>query len=266
LVCDRIDGAQLAGSRDWLDRDNVAGVIKSYRYKPASLNNEYKGRYLAHLLHEAGVHASPGGTSMLMTQPPKQVPIKKLDRIFLMPGFAAHGHQGGCEHTRIDWDRPRRFDAHFRGTMSYSGSEVETHRKLCQHSLAAYGGPRIVGASIRYEHYLAEMLDSRVVVSPWGCGEPCHRDYEAMLLGAVLVKPFTNHVDCWPDIYRPGNTYLSCMLDFSDLHDRIRFVRDNWASFRDMRIRNRHLVMMSRTRDYRAERIAEAFKGALDGL
>jgi len=263
LVCDRIDGAQLAGSRDWLDRDNVVGVIKSYRYKPAYLNNQYKGRYLAHLLHEAGVRASPRGKSMLMMKLPKQVPQEKLNRIFLMPGFAAHGHQGGCEQMWVDWDRPRRHDAHFRGTMSYSGSEVETHRNLCMQALASYKGAAVYGASIHYEHYLAEMLESRTVVSPWGCGEPCHRDYEAMLLGAVLIKPQTDHVDCWPDIYRVGFTYVACNLDFSDLHDKIRYVCDNWDSFRERRIRNRELVIESRTREYRANRLAESFRRAL---
>ena len=145
--------------------------------------------------------------------------------------------------------------------MSYSGSEVETHRKLCVQSLRSYNGNAVTGASIPYEQYLAEMLDSMAVVSPWGCGEPCHRDYEAMLLGAVLIKPRTDHVDCWPDIYRAWDTYVPCKLDFSDLHERIHQVRDNWSSFRHMRIRNRQLVMASRTRDYRARRLAESFGG-----
>jgi len=83
-----------------------------------------------------------------------------------------------------------------------------------------------------------------------------------MLLGAVLIKPRSDHVECWPDIYQ-GKYYVPCEHDFSDLHDRIRFVKDNWSSLRQMRVRCRRLIMETRTPDYVADKMVALFQKVL---
>jgi hypothetical protein len=65
--------------------------------------------------------------------------------------------------------------------------------------------------------YLDEMLHSRIVVSPFGYGELCWRDFEAILCGALLVKPDTSHLRTMPDLLVPGETYLPVAWDFSNL-------------------------------------------------
>jgi hypothetical protein len=64
-------------------------------------------------------------------------------------------------------------------------------------------------ARVGSKRYLAELLLSRVVVSPFGWGEVCFRDYEAVAAGCLLVKPSMDHVRTQPDIYRAGQTYVS---------------------------------------------------------
>ena len=264
LVCDRIDGSQLAGSREWLDRPNVLGAMKSYRYRTPELNNQYKGRYLAHLLSAAGIKSKPGGKSMKLTGEPKQLTTEQLGRIHLMYGFGSHEHVGGCAKQDINFDVPRPFDVHFAGTLSYSGSEVEVHRELAVKVTKAYKGSIACagGNTMRCNVYRELMLRSKAVVSPWGCGEACHRDYEAMLLGAVLIKPRSDHVECWPDIYQ-DEYYVPCEHDFSDLHDRIRFVKENWSSLRQMRVRCRRLIVETRTPDYVADKMVALFQKVL---
>ena len=39
----------------------------------------------------------------------------------------------------------------------------------------------------------------------------------AILAGSVLVKPSMEHLDCFCDIYRPGETYVPVNWDLSDL-------------------------------------------------
>lgn len=65
--------------------------------------------------------------------------------------------------------------------------------------------------------YLKEMQASAVCLSPFGYGELCWRDIEAILTGAVLVKPDMSHLDTLPDLYAAGETYLPVRWDFSDL-------------------------------------------------
>jgi len=65
--------------------------------------------------------------------------------------------------------------------------------------------------------YYEEMLRSRVCVSPFGYGEICWRDFEAVLCGCVLVKPDMSHVETEPDIFVPNETYVPVRWDYADL-------------------------------------------------
>ena len=72
---------------------------------------------------------------------------------------------------------------------------------------------------VSQEQYYAEMLRSRICVSPFGYGELCWRDFEAVLCGCLLVKPSMSHVRTYPDIFVPGETYAPVKWDYSDLSE-----------------------------------------------
>jgi len=76
---------------------------------------------------------------------------------------------------------------------------------------------------VRGTRYRMEMFVSRIVVSPFGWGEVCFRDYEAVCAGALLVKPDMSHLKTNPDIFAADETYVPVQWDLSDLCDRIRW-------------------------------------------
>ncbi len=69
------------------------------------------------------------------------------------------------------------------------------------------------------DEYYAEMQRSTICVSPFGYGEICWRDFEAILCGCLLVKPDMGHVETAPDIFVPGVTYAPVRWDYADLPD-----------------------------------------------
>lgn len=263
LMVDRIDGAQLAQARPWMDYPNVVGVMKGYRFKPARLNNKHRGRYSAFVLKQTGVLATK--KSMVANGEPSQLSAEALKRIYLMYGFAAYGHLDGCVNQPVDMRSRRRYDIHFLATMTYSGSEIETHRRMALEQMRQWQGP-VFGSSghrVQCGTFRTKMAQSHTVISPWGCGEACHRDYEAWLLGAVLIKPNTDYVECWGPQFKTGDTYIECRPDFSDLHRRVQWVKDNWRDLLPMRERCRQMVLESRNRDYMATRMAGIFHAVM---
>jgi Glycosyl transferases group 1 len=70
---------------------------------------------------------------------------------------------------------------------------------------------------VPHEVYYDEMRRSRVCVSPFGYGEICWRDFEAVVCGCVLVKPDMSHVETDPDIFVPEETYVPVRWDYADL-------------------------------------------------
>jgi hypothetical protein len=78
--------------------------------------------------------------------------------------------------------------------------------------------------------YDQEMLRSRLCVSPFGYGEICWRDFEAILCGCLLVKPDMSHLQTLPDLFEAGVTYVPVRWDYADLAERCEpFLADEAA-------------------------------------
>jgi len=56
--------------------------------------------------------------------------------------------------------------------------------------------------------YLKNVRISKSIVSPFGWGEICYRDFETFIAGAALIKPNINHINTWPDLFVENETYI----------------------------------------------------------
>ena len=85
----------------------------------------------------------------------------------------------------------------------------------------------LTGNVSQYRYY-RELKDSKIVLSPFGWGEVCFRDFEAILAGALLFKPDMSHLVTWPNIYIPHETYVPLKWDGSDLLEQTeRYLNDS---------------------------------------
>jgi hypothetical protein len=75
--------------------------------------------------------------------------------------------------------------------------------------------------------FLRELSRTRLAISPFGWGEINLRDYEAFIAGAALVKPDMGHLETWPDLYAPGETYIPFRWDLSDVAETVARARDD---------------------------------------
>lgn len=255
VILERIDGAQLGASRKWI-RD-VAGVLKGYNLKPAALHNFYRGRAHVHQLKAAGISAPH---SQAHDGQPEPLSDADLAKIHVFYGFGAYQKHERLWDMQVDFGAGRTHAVHFAGTVNYNGSEIETHRKLAASVAHSIGGIGEYGRALRVGDYIQTMLESRTVLCPFGWGEAAHRDYEAWLLGAIVIKPDCSTVDSWPEVYVPNVTYIECKADWSDAPEIVGYVSRNWNAFRSMRERNRQMALDAG----RPDKIAERFKTLLE--
>jgi hypothetical protein len=80
--------------------------------------------------------------------------------------------------------------------------------------------------------YHSLMRRSKICISPFGDGEICWRDFEAIVNGAILVKPDMSYINTWPDVYKPMETYIPIKLDLSDLEEVIFRVTNNYSKYK----------------------------------
>lgn len=116
---------------------------------------------------------------------------------------------------------PRPIDLHARIATGGSGW-YQAMRGEC--AKAAGSLDRVhsaTGTGINLIRYLREMRQSKICFSPFGYGEVCWRDFEAVASGAVLLKPDMAHVRTDPDIFVPYETYMPVAWDLSDFAEKI---------------------------------------------
>ncbi|MCX7025040.1 MAG: glycosyltransferase [Spirochaetes bacterium] len=89
------------------------------------------------------------------------------------------------------------------------------------------GVPEFLTGTVSQRRFNAEMTMSKIVLSPFGWGELCLRDFEAVISGALLLKPDMSHLETWPDIFIPGETYVPFDWDAAELVGRAEFYLAN---------------------------------------
>ena len=112
------------------------------------------------------------------------------------------------------------------------------------------------------EQYYDELLRSRICVSPFGYGEVCGRDTEAILGGCLLVKPDMSHIRSLPDFYVSGETYVPVRWDYADLAETCEYYLDQEEE-RARIAANAYRVLAD---SFRADSFVERFANLLEPL
>lgn len=106
------------------------------------------------------------------------------------------------------------------------------HRNLALKELSEMASEHMIVAThlkIPWDGYLNELRISKITVSPFGWGEVCHRDFEAVIGGSLLIKPSVEHLNTLPNIYVSEKTYVPVKWDFSDLKEKCDYFIRNHA-------------------------------------
>ncbi|CDO06997.1 hypothetical protein C1S82_28260 [Mycolicibacterium cosmeticum] len=127
--------------------------------------------------------------------------------------------------TFVDPRASRSFAAHFRGSAWSTAAgwqRAKTRELLLRRDDLTHPD---VGTKVSHAEYIAEIRHSRTVISPFGWGEICTRDFEAFAYGATLLKPSVEHMETFPNWYRAWDTYVPIDWDFEDFDHVLDGVR-----------------------------------------
>lgn len=84
-----------------------------------------------------------------------------------------------------------------------------------------------ISKRIPKSEFIKEGQDARSILSPFGWGEICGRDFEAFVYGACMIKQDMSHCETYPDAYQPYVTYVPLKWDFSDFKDKVLKARSD---------------------------------------
>ena len=153
------------------------------------------------------------------------VPPNFLSKVKLGPGFlTAPSMLPVFESKDIPSLMNRNIDVHARLGAKEGIPWYHSMRKDSIKSIGRLNGVNLVqGTGVPKKHFMKELKNSKLCFSPFGYGEICWRDVEAILSGCLLIKPDMGHIDTDPNIYIPGVTYVPISWDFSDLEEKVQY-------------------------------------------
>jgi len=160
------------------------------------------------------------------------------DRIVLSGTNWLMTHWAGINKQWYPINRSRKYDV--AAMYQYpSTSEVYEHNFIQSYHYDSFRQPvfevldqlsnlniaRLVnGQRVSIEEYYNKVLDSKIILAPYGYGEMAPRDIEAAMFGSVLIKPDMSYIDTIPNIFIDNETYIACKHDFSDLKEKIELI------------------------------------------
>lgn len=210
LLIERLDGAAI-WCRGLLKHPHVKTLLKMYHYPSIEANNRpcVDGRLFIPF----------DGSEK------KQIPVLTREDVSKVRcGFNfMHYSRFGLLFKFVDENRikplaERSLFYFFAGTTRYneersSGRWITAHRNAYADDVEKIGRtvPVVVERRRAFSaaRYLSTMAETKIILSPFGWGEYCYRDYEALACGCVLVKPRMEAIAQDPDI----NSMFLCADD-----------------------------------------------------
>ncbi len=118
-------------------------------------------------------------------------------------------------------------DLFCRMSTNYALKTVSYQRKKCiEHltELEKLGFQMTFRGKVPPKKYQYELKQAKTVLSPFGWGEVCYRDFEAFLYGACLLKFDVDYIETWPNLYIPHQTYIPLSWDLENLTQSLEVI------------------------------------------
>jgi len=247
--------------REFLIRDNVKAMMKTSKFVDPL---DYDKEFYCYKKHVA-IMADREPT--LMRQPR----VSHLsDKIHVFANLISWEHFQRPIYQKLPFvlDQQKELDISMMlGDIGefYPDAETRLHRQVAVNTVCdlrdRYNVRVRIPSSdtfVDFQEYFDIMTRSKVCLSPWGYDITCFRDFEAALVGAVLIKPDTSFAVSWPDI-----PYVVCKTDFSDLEKILADILANYPEYDEMRVLAFQNAMKGRDKKYLAKRFADIIKSVL---
>jgi len=249
IALERTDGANIS-HRHILMHPNVKHYIKQYNYSNFLFHN-------LPCVDERLFTVSLTRDENLFKANPVSIDEAHYKKIILGWNILHYSRMAIAipENESTPLNKDRDIDVFFVGTTSYCNSNflrrsadlIREHREKCITAINSLKGKSVLafqGRPYTQRGYLNMLHRSKVVVSPWGWGEACYRDYEAILAGCVLVKPLSDFVISSCNIFQ--DSYCRWIdPNFLDFQDSIESALDYYNESLNGRLLKRNKLVDS---------------------
>lgn len=231
IICERYDGISIGTSNTYFEYDKIRAVFKDYLPRDISLltSTTVKKRYHFKLLEDIYKTGSPDDKSY-----PESI-LDNLEKIRMVPwGLEQYSHvflDKYMSHMKRPFEKKIDFFC-----VSHDHYEpITSHRVHMRKIISDLSNDKkyisFVGSDVHIKDFHTKMSESKIVICPWGLGERIQSDQKGILLDCVVIKPDTDFVRTYPDLYDGDKYYVRCKHDLSDLAEVCEDVLKNYDEY-----------------------------------
>ncbi len=128
----------------------------------------------------------------------------------------------------IPVERQRTTNMFFNGTLNYTPI-TGYQRRITIEMMTKNDKTKQPSPLLKMSHkqYVSFMKDAKTVISPFGWGEICYRDFEAFTYGATLIKPDMDQVSTYPNLFIKGETYVPLNWDYTNFDEIVENIESS---------------------------------------
>lgn len=260
ILLERVDSA-ITWARNIDKIKNLLGVFKNRKLRNIELQNSdntYYGKYQFYFIHKDYKinnliydKGSDIGTELY----PKQTKLKQLSKENIKKIMCVlwdfHSSPLCPNHPSLSMQYFRSNNIDFKKTIdvfcvnqSKNNNFVNVPRDKAKKIIESLSNKyNVMTKDLQKNKYEEIFSKCKIAVACWGFGEWVHMDAYALYAGAILIKPDTDHVKMYPDIYKSNNFYIKCKHDYSDLKELIENILNNYNKYIPMIKRNREFLL-----------------------
>lgn len=134
-------------------------------------------------------------------------------------------------------------DIHFRGSAESTTAGYQRRITAKRINECQFLNHPDASEKVSHDKYVEELKETKCIVSPFGYGEICTRDFETFLYGATLIKADMSHMITYPDVYIPNETYVPVDWDYHTFEDVLLQIRDSSEKFKTIAENGQTLYM-----------------------
>jgi hypothetical protein len=214
------------GNRELLRRANVVGWLKDHIPRRPDLHNE---AHVEGYWHYGMIAGDAGEANRALGPFIQTTDIEKIACINAIPSYSRF------DTFRSEAARPQKdIDVLMLGTVNYSHSTLDAHRKKAVEMVNRLRGLRVVeatGYGLSTRDYIDAIFRAKIIVSPFGYAMSSWKDWEARYAKTIVVKPdSTQQFNYRSDLFEKQGAWRICDPFFSDLQQAVEAVLDDEAS------------------------------------
>lgn len=230
IICERIDCTPLDKSYYHIDNPLVIGIFKEFisRNKSLQNNNTYCNRIhykIINDIYKITEHVDD-----------KRIIKNNLHKIKCVPWNWHQYTHLSCNSNMLKCKElfkiKKTLDVFCVCHPHLHSAILSKHRKEVVKIVKSMGKKIKVFTNVieTHDEYNQTLSKYKICVAPWGIGERIALDQKAILAGCVLIKPDSDYVKSYPDLYQE-QYYVKCKQDLSNLKNVINSVLKNYKFY-----------------------------------